>query len=190
MSSRQTYIGLLRGINVGGHHKVPMADLRREMKDLEFKNVKTVLNSGNMIFDGDSDQEAVLEEKIATHLQQVFGFGIPVLVQPAEEILALINADPFDDVELTEDIRLYTTFLKEVPEDKLTLPWISEDESFRIIDIREKIICSVLDLSATKTPKGMNSLEQLFGKNITTRNWNTANRIADKLSNNNDNRRK
>lgn len=169
---------------MGGHHKVPMADLRHEMKELGFKNVKTLLNSGNIIFEGNPNKKATLEKEIAVHLEHVFGFGIPVLIRTEEEIRALVNADPFEDVDLNEDIRLYSTFLKNEPENELTLPWISEDESFRIIDIRGKTVCSVLDLSATKTPKGMNSLEQLYGQNITTRNWNTINRIADKLSRN------
>lgn len=182
MDKKQTYIALLRGINVGGHHQVPMVDLRNEMGKMGFKNVTTLLNSGNIIFDGTSTQGAKLEEEIATHLEKFFGFRIPVLIRKDEEIIELINANPFGDIEVTQDIRLYITFLKEIPENKLTLPWISEDRSYRIIDIRDRAICSVLDLSATKTPKGMDTLEQLFGKNITTRNWNTLDRIANKLS--------
>ncbi|MEL7835128.1 DUF1697 domain-containing protein [Fodinibius sp. Rm-B-1B1-1] len=181
MSKIQTYIALLRGINVGGYHKVPMADLRKEMKALGYTNVQTLLNSGNIIFDGDRDEEEKIGRKIGRHLENVFGFSIPVLVRTKETFSALYNADPFEDVEVTDDIRLYVSFLKEVPQNQLNLPWISEDESFQIIAIRDKEVCSVLDLSVAKTPKGMDALEQLFGKEITTRNWNTVDRIAKKL---------
>lgn len=182
MDQKQTYVAFLRGINVGGHHKMPMADLRKEMKKLGFENVQTLLNTGNIIFDGTSGREDKLEEDIADHLEKVFGFPVPVLIRRAEEILKLIHANPFEDVEVTEDIRLYIAFLKVSPEDPLKLPWISEDESFRIIDIRDRAVCSVLDLSVTKTPKGMEALGKLFEGTITTRNWNTLNRIADKLN--------
>ncbi len=175
MDDNQTYVALLRGINVGGHHKVPMAELRREMDKMGFKNVFTLLNSGNIIFDGDSDQESKLEERIAAHLEKVFGFPIPVLIRKAERIKELIENDPFENIKVTKDIRLYITFLKEKPEKTITPPWISEDESYRIIDIQDRAVSSVLDLSVSKTTDAMNSLGKYFGDSITTRNWNTLN---------------
>ena len=182
MSNKNRYIALLRGINVGGHHKVPMSALAKEMRELGFENVITLLNSGNVIFDAALGQEEALEEAIANHLEKIFGFPIPVLIRRSEEILDLINNNPFKQIEITQDTRLYISFLKENPEIELRLPWISNDGSYRILELRGKTICSVLDLSATQTPKGMDALELLFGKSITTRNWNTINRIADKAS--------
>jgi uncharacterized protein (DUF1697 family) len=181
MTNEQTYVALLRGINVGGHHKVPMAVLRSEMERMGFKKIKTILNSGNIIFTGTPNEESRLETEIALYLEKVFGFSIPVLVRNAGEISALTAANPFEGIEVTRNLRLYISFLKEVPENKLTLPWVSEDKSFRIVDIRGKEICSILDVSVTKTPKGMAVLEHFFGGDITTRNWNTLNRIAGKL---------
>lgn len=181
MSNNQTYVALLRGINVGGYHKVPMADLRSEMKALGFKNVQTLLNSGNVIFDASAMPETDLEKKIAEHLETIFAFSIPVLIRKKEKILGLTDVAPFENIDVAEDIRLYISFLKNEPESSVNLPWVSEDASFRIIDLRDKTVCSMLDLSATNTPKGMEALERLFGKDITTRNWNTVNRIAKKL---------
>jgi uncharacterized protein (DUF1697 family) len=163
-------VAFLRGINVGGHHKVPMAALRNEMERMGFKKINTILNSGNIIFTGPPKEQSRLETEIALHLEKVFGFTIPILVRNAGEVLALKAANPFKSIEVTKDIRLYVTFLKEETEVKLALPWISEDKSFHIIAIRKKEICSVLDVSVTKTPKGMEVLEQLFGGGITTRN--------------------
>ncbi|MEX0966942.1 MAG: DUF1697 domain-containing protein [Bacteroidia bacterium] len=177
----QTFIALLRGINVGGHHKVPMALLRQEMERLGFENIITLLNSGNVIFKGAGGQEEKLEKKIAAHLEKAFGFAIPVLVRKAEAIIKLVKADPFKEVKVTDDIRLYVSFLKEPHGVSLNLPWIAEDQSFSIINVREKEICSVLDLSVTSTPKGMEALEKFYGKDITTRNWKTILRIAEKI---------
>lgn len=182
MANGQTYIALLRGINVGGHHKVPMADLSKEMKKMGFSNVKTLLNSGNVIFDATVRQTSQLEKELASHLEQRFGFPIPVLVRSSDEVEKLIQEDPFKNIKVTKDIRLYVSFLREEPDHTLDLPWVSDDKSFHIIAIRDKTICSILDIAVGGTPKGMESLEKLFGKDITTRNWKTLKRISDKLN--------
>lgn len=179
--SYKTYVALLRGINVGGHHKVPMADLRKEMETLGFRNVITLLNSGNVIFEATEQPPETMESNIASHLEVVFGFPIPILLREAGEILEFIEHDPFRGIEVTKDIRLYVTFLKQAPETDIALPWTSDDQSYRILDIRNRAIFSVLDVSVTKTPKGMDKLDKLFGNDITTRNWNTIHRIAGKM---------
>src|SRR5690606_41284548 len=78
--AQQTYVTLLRGINVGGHHKVPMAILRKEMEALGFSKVITLLNSGNVIFEVNDSPITRMEEVVAKHLKQVFGFVIPVWI--------------------------------------------------------------------------------------------------------------
>ena len=180
-NNKQTYVALLRGINVGGHHKVPMATLRNEMESLGFSNVVTLLNSGNIIFDSADADVKQLENNIAQHLEKVFGFIIPVWVIKGEDIATLIQMGPFEKVDVTKDTRLYVSFLKEPLSIELSLPWKSEDQSYVIIDAKDKIICSVLDLSVGTTVKGMDILEKLFGSAITTRNWNTILRIGDKI---------
>jgi uncharacterized protein (DUF1697 family) len=175
------YVALLRGINVGGHHKVPMADLQKLLKAHGFANVVTLLNSGNVIFESAETQISALEKVIAEMLDKHFGFSIPLLLRNAEDILFIRNADPFKGIEVTKDTRLYVSFIKREPASSLMLPWISKDNSFRILDCANKAVFSVLDLSVTQTVKGMETLEQLFGKDITTRNWNTVVKIAELL---------
>lgn len=179
-----TYIAFLRGINVSGHHKVPMAELRTEMESLGFTQVVTILNSGNILFDSDISEEDQLERTISEHLESVFGFPIPTMVRSAETILGFINKDPFKDITITKDIRLYISFLKNDTDIDLQIPWTSEDSAYTILEKNRKTILSVLDISINKTPKAMKALESFFGKNITTRNWNTIKRIEKKLENN------
>jgi len=64
-------------------------------------------------------------------------------------------------VNIHKDIRLYVSFLKDEPKIQLTLPYYSNDRGFYIISVSNRIICSVLDLSVTKTPKGMDELEKV-----------------------------
>ena len=174
------YVAFLRGINVGGHHKLPMADLKKEMASLGFEEVETLLNSGNVIFSAVEQEVEILEEMIAERLEASFGFPVPVLVRKGEEMLQLFAEKPFKEIEVTSDTRLYVSFLKLHPQE-IELPWTSEDQSFRILKVQNRIVCSVLQLSQAGTTKGMDSLEKIFGRNITTRNWNTVEKIAEKL---------
>ena len=177
----KTYIAFLRGINVGGHHKVPMADLKTELQKLGFKNIITILNSGNIIFDYTDEETTTLEQIIATHLEKKLGFPIPTIIRTAEAIQQLLAQNPFSLIEITKDSRLYISFLKTTVKTILQFPWQSEDQSYKILDYKNNNIISVLDLSKSKTTKAMAILERSFGKDITTRNWNTLLRIEKKL---------
>ncbi|WP_162427857.1 DUF1697 domain-containing protein [Pontibacter pudoricolor] len=179
--NKNRYVAFLRGINVGGKHKVPMAELKTEMEKLGFGHVETLLNSGNVIFDATPAPEKELETIIGNSLEKAFGFPIPVLVRDAEVIADLRQNNPFQEVEVTKDTRLYISFLKEKPANDLTNPWATADGAFQVLEVRDRTICSVLDLAITQTTKGMGELEALFGKSMTTRNWNTIDRIAAKM---------
>jgi len=116
-TAHQKYIAFLRGINVGGHHKVPMADLRIAFEEMGYAQIKTLLNSGNVIFNGPDEQTALLEARIASHLKNIFGFSIPVLIRKADDIQEIICNNPFKNIPVTKDVRLYVTFLKESPKE-------------------------------------------------------------------------
>ena len=92
-----------------------------------------------------------------------------------------MNNRPFKNIICTKETRLYVSFLRKHMQPRLKIPWESQDNSFRIIEIKEKTVFSVLDLSISKTPKSMEALERYFGKDITTRNWNTIERIGEKI---------
>lgn len=171
--------GFLRGINVGGHHKVPMEELREKLKEIGCNNVKTVLNTGNFMFNTKETNIQNLENKIEEFISKSFGFPIPVILKSQKEISDLVDENPFEKINMHDKIRLYVSFLKDTPKFELNIPYSSKDSTYNIISIKNKIILSVLDLSTTSTPKGMDDLEKLFGKNITTRNWNTIKKIID-----------
>ena len=176
--SHNAYVALLRGINVGGHHKVPMAALRETLENMEFQQVKTLLNTGNVLFEAEKEPEKVLSEKIATQLEKTFGFPIPVIIRTAEDLKKIVAADPFREIKVTPATRLYVSFLADTPKSKLSLPYTSPDESFRIISVIDRTVFSVLDLDKTRSVDAMKILEKEFGKNITTRNWNTVIKIG------------
>ena len=172
-----TLTGFLRGINVGGHHKVPMAELRERLHEIGCNNVRTLLNTGNVMFETTQTNICELENTLEASISRSFGFPIPVILKTKKEISDLVDSNPFREIQIHQQLRLYVSFLKDTPTFDLTTPYVSTDKSYQIIHISNKTILSVLDLSASKTPKGMDELEKLFGKNITTRNWNTIKKI-------------
>lgn len=181
-AEKEKYVALLRGINVGGHKKVPMAELRELMGNGGYAGVKTLLNSGNVVFEHPSSSAGALEDQLAAELEKHFGFPVPVLVREAGDIFRLIRSEPFAGITVTKDTRLYVAFLKEQSPVDLVFPWVSEDGSYRILSYEDKAVCSVLDLSLTGTIDAMAALERFFGKNLTTRNWNTVVKIGGLLS--------
>jgi uncharacterized protein (DUF1697 family) len=171
-------VGFLRGINVGGHHKVPMADLKIKLKAMGFENIRTLLNSGNVAFETKEKDILKLENQIEGYLSESFGFSIPVILRSQKEMLEIVLQDPFATIPMHKEIRLYVTLLKNPSTVKLEIPYVSNDNSFSIFSIEENTVFSVLDLSSSSTPKGMDDLEKLFGKNITTRSWNTIQKVS------------
>lgn len=168
------YVALLRGINVGGHKKVPMKDLKDVFEKNDYENVKTFLASGNVVFEGKDGKDL----KISEILEKAFGFEIKTIVLPFEDVEKLVKANPFKDIAVTPETRLYVTFLSDESKGNIDVPYTSEDQSFRILKKFENILLSVLDLSKTGRPDAMDVLEKTFGKTITTRNYNTIKRIV------------
>lgn len=174
-------IAFLRGINVGGHHKVPMKDLSLLMSQMCFLNIITLLNSGNVIFESDQKDIKMIENQLEEQFQLKFGFSIPTIVQSAENLIQLYQAEPFKQLVIDKNTRFYISFVKDNPKIPIELPWSSQDNSFHILTYKNQIVSSVLDVSKLNSPKGMEILEKLFGKNITTRNFNTIEKLIEKL---------
>ncbi|GGD54171.1 DUF1697 domain-containing protein [Muriicola marianensis] len=181
-TSSKTYIALLRGINVGGHHKMPMAQLKKEMQNMGYTGVITILNSGNVIFLSDNHDTASIQDHISSHLREVFAFEIPTQVLDAEILKGMSKTEPFRDEELNEKTRCYVTFLGNTVKDTNEYPMSSEDGSFKILRQSGQVLYSILDLNKSDTPKAMALVERIYGKGVTTRNWKTIQRIAKKLS--------
>ena len=96
------YIALLRGINVGGNNKVPMAELRHCFEELGFSSVSTYINSGNVMFETTETEPATLKRQIETELAKTFGFQIATTVISATELQKyLANAPSWWGVDTT-----------------------------------------------------------------------------------------
>jgi uncharacterized protein (DUF1697 family) len=91
-------VALLRGINVGGAKKVPMAQLREVLGGLGYEDVKTYVNSGNAVFTAPDAPPAAFEAAIEAALREAFGFDVAVLVRTRDELAAIAADNPFAGV--------------------------------------------------------------------------------------------
>ncbi|WP_042163111.1 DUF1697 domain-containing protein [Paenibacillus gorillae] len=95
------YVALLRGINVGGHNKIKMADLREALKELGLSGVQTYIQSGNVIF-ASADNEALLRERIEQQIYKVFGLTIKVIIRSYSELRQIADNCPFTEQQIAE----------------------------------------------------------------------------------------
>jgi uncharacterized protein (DUF1697 family) len=172
------YAAFLRGINVGGKKPVPMLKLKKLFDSMQFKDVQTLLASGNVLFEAPPIDSIALEQKIEEKLKERFGQDIDVLIRTMEELEHLSSLRPFKGIDVTPKTRLYITFFSEKPEGSLKIPFTSPDKSYKILRVSGREVCSVLVLSSnSRTVDLMKVLEKEFGRRITTRNWNTIVRL-------------
>ena len=167
------YVAFLRGINVGGHHKVPMAELRKVLEGIGFCGVKTLLASGNVLFEAEKQSSKGLSNIMEDALEKKFGFQIGTIVRAGSDLAKMVQSQPFKNVNVGTQIRLYVTFLSKKTKSDLKIPYTSPDKSFRILSVTPTAVFSVLDVTKTHTTDAMKIVEKEFGKNVTTRNWNT-----------------
>ena len=128
----QIYIALLRGINVGGHRKVPMADLRELLNEIGLENLQTYIQSGNVIFQTSSKDIRQLEEKIKNAIIDHFGFEVSVMIKTRAELQTI-----FDDCPFTEDVKSksYFAILSAIPNEelvKIASEKVYENEDYHI----------------------------------------------------------
>ena len=93
-----TFIAFIRGINVGGANKLPMADLRQMCEDIGLENVRTYIQSGNVIFESELDAPTVIEQ-LEVALEEKMGKPILVSIRTADELASVLDANPFPDAD-------------------------------------------------------------------------------------------
>ena len=118
------YIALLRGINVGGHKIIKMADLKQAFESIGLKQVKTYIQSGNIVFKSEEDI-TFLKERIQSEIKNVFGFDVPVMLRTHEEFINITKRCPYEVNSLREGESIHVAFLanelSEIEEDQLLM---------------------------------------------------------------------
>jgi uncharacterized protein (DUF1697 family) len=180
----QKYISILRGINVSGHNIIKMDALCKMMEDLNFKNVKTYIQSGNIIFNGNKTKIADLEAKISSKIFDCTGFKVPVIVLETDNLKSILMKNPFADNEKNNASNFYVTFLSEVPNQSEIAKILNEKNGKDEFILSEKVIYLCCPEGYGKTKFSNTFFEKKLKVNATTRNWKTLNeliKIAEKF---------
>lgn len=175
----QTYISMLRGINVGGQKKIRMADLKSLYESLGLGNVQTYVQSGNVVFDSEEQNAEKLRKSIEAQTEAAFGFSVPILIRTANDFKRIIESHPFAN---EEPIRVLVTFLYERPQksrwDELSLYQDKVDQ----FALGEQEIFLFCPGGYGRTKLSNTFFEKKLGVVATTRNWKSINTLYEMAS--------
>lgn len=171
------FVALLRGVNLG-KRQVKSADLKAAFEAMGFAGVKTLLASGNVLFD--AEPKAVSQKTIEAALEERFGFDIGTVLRTQDELRALMASDPFNGRSEDENTKLYVTFLAEPEARTLPMP-CAVDGDFEVVHLSDREVCIIAHrLPHGRYGEGMEQIWKHFGKKRlwTSRNWNTVVKAA------------
>ena len=166
------YGAFLRGV-MPFNCKMPA--LKAAFEAAGFTDVKTVLGSGNVVFDARSTSEEAIQLKAEAAMQERLGRTFPTIVRPIEQLRVLLATDPYKPFKVGPKAKRIVTFLRERPKTKLKLP--VEMDGARILVMKDREIFSAY-LPNPKGPVFMTLIEKTFGKDVTTRTWETVTKVA------------
>ena len=176
----KAYAALLRGINVGGHKKVPMADLRALLTNLGHGDVTTYLQSGNAVFTSALGDEEALAGELRQAIEVRFGFDVEVLVRDHAYLKAVLDACPFPADSL-EGKQLHVTYFSESVAESRFASLDTESylpEEFRLGD-RALYLYAPDGLGRSKLAEALAKSGTPKGVIATSRNWNTVAKLVE-----------
>lgn len=171
------FVSMLRGVNVGPHHRIKMEDLRRLYASLKFENPRTFIQSGNVIFHTKERNSTKLARQIQDALEAKFGFRPEVILRTLEEMKNALAANPFAKRKDVEPAKLLVTFLSAAPgpEAQSTLDSLKHHpEELHLIG-RELYIYFPDGAGKTKLP--WSQVERLLKVTGTARNLNSVEKM-------------
>jgi len=165
------YAAFLRGVSP---MNCKMPELKKAFEAAGFEDVKTVLASGNVVFAAAGAQKSLRKKAEAT-MQENLDQGFMTIVRSIAELQAMLDEDPFARFKLPAGGKRVVTFLHGAPASVPKLP-IALDTA-RILAVRDDAVLSVYVPSA-KGPVFMALIEKTFGKDVTTRTWDTVRKVC------------
>jgi len=171
------YLVLLRGINVGGKNIIKMADLKASFEAMGFANVRTYIQSGNVLIESAEKDKDLLTAKIEAELSKRFNFQARVVVVSQKELAAIIKSAPIGFGQDDEKFRYDVIFLKEP---------LTPKEAMKSVSVREGVDTAhagkqALYFSRLISRASQSHLTKIIGlpvyQDMTIRNWNTTTKL-------------
>jgi len=176
----QTYIAILRGINVSGHNKLPMADLKAMFVAMKFTDVVTYIQSGNVIFKATkAANDAALASDIEAAILKKFELTVPIIIRSLQEMEHAIATNPIIKQDGIDVERLHITFLAEVPSETALEQIKKYDYPPDVFTILHKEVYLYCPNGYGNTKLSNTFFENKLKVKATTRNWKTVNKLAE-----------
>jgi len=166
------YVAFLRGITP---LNAKMPELKRCFEAAGFTKVRTILGSGNIVFDARSAPEASLERKAEASMQASLGRSFYTIVRPVSLLEQLLATDPYAAGAVAPEAKRVVSFLREPASPKVALPLESEGATVLCVLGREVFTAYT---RSDKGPVFMKLIEKAFGAELTTRTWETVKKCA------------
>jgi uncharacterized protein (DUF1697 family) len=167
------YVAMLRGINVGGQKSIRMEDLRTSFEELGYRNPRTYVQSGNIVFNTAASTEEELSRKIREKILKDYGFEVAVIIRGSAEMAKIFQANPFLKNRGIDPSKLHVTFLSDLPA-KPSLSRMDQlngaPDQFRILGREVYLHCPN---GYGRTKLSNNDIEKALSVQATTRNWST-----------------
>ena len=173
-----TYIALLRGIKVGGRKLVAMSDLRDFLGALGFAGAKSLLQSGNLLFQCARRSGATLERLLETETEKRLDVSVHYFVRTAEELQTIIARNPFPNEAKRDPSHLVVMFLKDAPEAKDVKALQAAIQGPEIVRADGKQLYLVYPAGIGQSKLTNALIEKKLGTRGTGRNWNTMLKLA------------
>ena len=162
-------IAFLRGVNVGGHNRMTMDDLRACIESLGVEGVRTYIQSGNVVFETDETDEDALREAIHDAIVTDFGYDVTVMIRPLEELADVVAGQPFD-ADGDGDLRHYVTFLNEAPTTSQIERLLDAQSAAESFAVRGRVVYSELDKASLGDGR-FTDVGRPLGMETTRRTW-------------------
>lgn len=172
------YVAFLRGINVGGKNKVKMETLREVCASLGFQNVKTYINSGNVIFETTKSENGKLAETLEKAIEIEFALKIKVIVRQISEIENIVKNNPFAG-QFENDKDLHVFFLDEELSTEKRELLLSNNNENEMYSVQNREIFCLLRVSVLDSLMGKDYIAKKLKVSATARNWRTVNKILE-----------
>jgi uncharacterized protein (DUF1697 family) len=175
----QTYIAILRGINVSGQKMIKMDSLKAQMEELGFKNVETYIQSGNIIFEYQKVDKSDLVKQIEHKIFEKYGFKVPVIIRTPQEFEHILSHNSFI-ISRNEDInKLHVTFLSELPAQELLNNFPKPENIADELVISGDHVYVFCPNGYGNTKLNNNFFENKLKVIATTRNWKTVIKLGE-----------
>ena len=168
-------IALIRGINVTGHRKLPMSELRELCAEIGLANPVTYIQSGNVLF-GSKKSTATIEREVALAIEDRYGYSVSVLVRDPDYFQSVVSANPFQG---RDEKFLHMTLLSQDPDSESVKELAAADYGSDEFMAGERAMYVYCPSGYGTTKLTNNFFEAKFGVSATTRNWRTMNKLVD-----------